>query len=37
MYAFSVKHGFVLNLTFMYLFPASGPVIEPSLGYELSL
>jgi len=37
MYAFSVKHGFVLNLNFMYMLGSSGPVIEPSLGYELSL
>jgi hypothetical protein len=37
MYAFSPKHGIVLNLNFMYMLGSSGPVLEPSLGYELGL
>jgi hypothetical protein len=35
MYAFTPKHGLVLNLNFMYMLGSSGPVLEPSLGYEL--
>ena len=37
MYAFTPKHGLVLNLNFMYMLGSSGPVLEPSLGYELGL
>jgi hypothetical protein len=37
MYAFGQNHGLVLNLNFMYMLPASGLVIEPSLGYEIGL
>lgn len=37
MYAFTPKHGLVLNLNVMYMLGSSGAVIEPSLGYELSL
>jgi hypothetical protein len=37
MYAFNEKHGLVLNLNLMYMLGSSGPVIEPSLGYELGL
>jgi hypothetical protein len=37
MYAFGASHGLVVNLNFMYMFPSSGPVLEPSLGYSLGL
>lgn len=37
MYAFGQNHGLVVNLNLMYMLPASGPVIEPSLGYEFGL
>jgi hypothetical protein len=37
MYAFGVNHGLVLNLNMMLMFPAVGFVLEPSLGYQLSL
>jgi len=35
MYAFAPTHGLVLNVGAMYLFPASGLVLEPTLGYEI--
>jgi hypothetical protein len=34
MYAFKPRHGLLLNLNFMYMLGSTGPVIEPSLGYE---
>jgi len=37
MYAFGVNHGLVLNLNFMLMLPATGFVVEPSLGYQLAL
>jgi hypothetical protein len=37
MYAFTPRHGLVLNLNFMYMLGSSGPVLEPSLGYEFGL
>jgi hypothetical protein len=37
MYAFGVNHGLVVNLNFMFMLPAAGFVIEPSVGYQLAL
>jgi hypothetical protein len=37
MYAFGKNHGLVLNLDLMYMLPASGVVIQPSLGYQVGL
>jgi len=37
MYAFGINHGLVLNLNLMVMLPATGFVIEPSLGYQIAL
>jgi hypothetical protein len=37
MYAFAPNHGLVVNLNFMFMLPATGFVLEPSVGYQLSL
>jgi hypothetical protein len=35
MYAIDVGHGPVLNLNAVFLFPSSGFVVAPSLGYAI--
>jgi hypothetical protein len=37
MYAFGVNHGLVLNINLMVMLPATGFVIEPTLGYQYAL
>jgi hypothetical protein len=37
MYAFGVNHGLVLNFNFILMLPATGFVIQPSIGYQLAL
>lgn len=37
MYAIAPNHGLVLNLSFMYMFPSTGAVLEPSIGYVIGL
>lgn len=37
MYAFANNHGLVLDLNAMVMFPSTGFVIQPTLGYELGL